>query len=108
MRRAVPTLVFVSESLRQFFLSTGHLNRDRTAVIADGIDASAFAPRRDTSLRRGLGIGEAEALGGGGGNGRPRDCYDGSLPAGAALAPDPPHPVGVRGAAEGGPPPGPL
>ena len=101
MRRAVTTLVFVSESLRQFFLSTGHLNRDRTAVIADGIDASAFAPRRDTSLRRELGIGETEVLVGAVGNVRPAKSYDVLLRAAAVLRQSPAYRFVVVGEAQG-------
>jgi glycosyltransferase involved in cell wall biosynthesis len=85
MRRGVTKVVFVSESLRQFFLSAGDLKADRTTVISDGIDVSVFAPRRDTSLRRELGVGDGEVLVGAVGNLRPAKSYDVLLRAAALL-----------------------
>jgi glycosyltransferase involved in cell wall biosynthesis len=101
LRRAVTTTVFVSESLRQFFLASGHLNHNRTVVIADGIDASVFAPRRDTSLRRELGIGEREVLVGAVGNVRPAKSYDVLLRAAALLRQSPEYRFVVVGEAQG-------
>ena len=85
MRRGVTRAVFVSESLRQFFLSSGHLDVDRTTVIANGIDESEFTSRRDTSLRRELGIADGEVLVGAVGNLRPAKSYDVFLKAAALL-----------------------
>ncbi len=85
MRRGVSKAVFVSESLRRFFLSSGDLPPDRTAVITDGVDVSVFAPRRATSLRQELGIRDSEVLVGAVGNVRPAKSYHVLLKAAALL-----------------------
>ena len=85
MRRGVTKVVFVSESLRRFFLSAGDLKPERTAVITDGIDVSLFAPRRDTALRQEWGIRDNEVLVGAVGNVRPAKSYDVLLKAAALL-----------------------
>ena len=85
LRRAVRQVVFVSESLQRFFLSIGGLAPSRTTVIADGIDISAFAPRRDRSLRQELGVRDDEVLVGAVGNVRPMKSYDVFLRAAALL-----------------------
>src|SRR5207245_6125770 len=85
LRRWATTIVFVSESLRRFFLASGRLDPDRTTVIADGIDVSIFVPRRGTSLRQELGISEGEVLVGAVGNLRPAQSYDVLLRAAALL-----------------------
>jgi len=85
LRRAAKRVVFVSESLRRFFLSVGILAASRTTVIADGIDVSTFAPRRDRSLRQELGLGDDAVLVGAVGNVRPMKSYDVFLKAAALL-----------------------
>lgn len=85
LRRGATKVVFVSESLRGFFLSSSQLEPDRTTVIPDGIDVSVFAPRRDTSLRRDLGVGDDDVLVGAVGNLRPAKGYDVLLRAAALL-----------------------
>jgi glycosyltransferase involved in cell wall biosynthesis len=85
MRRGAKRVIFVSESLRRFFLSSGHLHPNRTTVIADGIDVSVFVPRRETSLRQELSIRDGEMLVGAVGNLRPAKAYHVLLRAAALL-----------------------
>jgi glycosyltransferase involved in cell wall biosynthesis len=102
MRRGVTKVVFVSESLRRFFLSSGDLQADRTTVITDGIDVSVFAPRRATTLRQELGVGDREVLVGAVGNLRPAKSYDVLLRAAALLQQQPlPYRFVVVGEAQG-------
>ncbi len=86
LRRGARKVVFVSESLRGYFSSLSGIESDRTVVIYNGIDVSAFAPRRDTSLRQELGIRNGEVLVGAVGNLRPAKGYDVFLRAAAVLA----------------------
>jgi glycosyltransferase involved in cell wall biosynthesis len=83
--RTAAKVTFVSESLRRFFLSTSHLAGERSAVIVNGIDDCLFAPCRDTSLRKELGVGDSELLVGAVGNVRPAKSYEVLLKAAAIL-----------------------
>lgn len=83
--RGASRIVFVSNSLRRFFLSLSGLNDRNTAVIPNGIDDYVFAPRRDTSLRAELGVTDQEFLVGAVGNVRPAKGYDVFLHAAAIL-----------------------
>jgi len=85
IKRGAKKVVFVSESLRRFFLSESGLARERSMVIANGIDDSVFAPSRDASLREELQVGDNEVLVGAVGNVRPAKAYDVFLKAAAIL-----------------------
>ena len=85
LNRGARRVVFVSESLRRFFLATDRFARDRAAVIPNGIDETLFTPCRDTSLRDELGVGPDELLVGAVGNVRAPKGYDVFLRAAARL-----------------------
>ena len=70
-------LVFVSEPLREHFLSVGtRLDRRATEVIPNGIDCDAYAPGSDDAIRRELGIPGSAPLVGAVGNIRVPKAYD--------------------------------
>lgn len=85
INRASAQVVFVSESLRRYFLSATRLLEAGTAVIPNGIDPTAFRPRRDHTLRAELGIGNHAFLVGAVGNLRPAKDYFTFLHAAARL-----------------------
>jgi glycosyltransferase involved in cell wall biosynthesis len=85
LNRGASRLVFVSESLRRFFLGTGLLRSEITAVIPNGVDAAQFSRAPDRSLRAAFGAPDDEFLVGAVGNVRPAKGYDVLLRAAALL-----------------------
>lgn len=85
LNRSGSRVVFVSESLRRFFLELGGLNPARTEVIYNGIDTEQFAPRADRSFRDEVGVGPDEPLIGAVGNVRESKDYPNFLRAAALL-----------------------
>jgi glycosyltransferase involved in cell wall biosynthesis len=86
LNRGATQLVFVSESLRQFFLGTGLLRPAMTTVIPNGIDVDAYGCDSGSRLRRELGVTDDDFLVGALGNLRPAKAYDVLLRAAAILA----------------------
>jgi len=78
-------IVFVSEALRQSFLSRMALRPERTHVIHNGIDVHAFGRDADRRIRKEWGIAEREFLVGAVGHLRPPKAYDVFLRAAAVL-----------------------
>lgn len=76
VRQGVARLVFVSDSLRDSFLSRGNFPRARTEVIANGVDPAAHMLTRDAAVREELGIPEDAFVVGAVGNLRPVKRYD--------------------------------
>jgi glycosyltransferase involved in cell wall biosynthesis len=74
MRQLACRIVFVSQSLQEFFISLG-LDPGKTEVIHNGIDMQDFAAGADQSFRRELAIGEDEVLIGAIGNIRRPKAY---------------------------------
>jgi glycosyltransferase involved in cell wall biosynthesis len=85
LNRGASRLVFVSESLRRFFLGTGLLRGEITAVIPNGVDAARFSRAPDRSLRPAFGASDDEFVIGAIGNVRPAKGYDVLLRAAALL-----------------------
>lgn len=85
LNRGASRLVFVSESLRRFFLGTGLLLSEITAVIPNGVDAARFGRAPDRSSRAAFGASDDEFLVGAVGNVRPAKGYDVLLRAAALL-----------------------
>jgi glycosyltransferase involved in cell wall biosynthesis len=85
LNRGASRLVFVSESLRRFFLGTGLLRSEITAVIPNGVDAARFNRLPDRSLRAAFGASDGDFLVGSVGNIRPAKSYDVLLRAAALL-----------------------
>jgi glycosyltransferase involved in cell wall biosynthesis len=85
LNRGASRLVFVSESLRRFFLGTGRLRSEITAVIPNGVDAARFSRAPDRSSRAAFGASDDEFLVGAVGNVRPAKGYDVLLRAAALL-----------------------
>jgi len=83
--RAAGAVVFVSERLRQFFLSVTPLDPGCTAVIHNGVDLSAFRPDAARPFRREMGVGSDEFLVGAVGHIRPPKAYDVFIRAAAQL-----------------------
>ena len=84
-------LVFVSNHLQREMQARAWLHAAKLVPIYNGIDIKRFAPRRDTSLRRTLGIEDTHFTVGTVGNVRPAKAYDVWLRAAALLlqrAPD--------------------
>ena len=91
--RRANRVVFVSAPLRDRLMDGWPLHPARTAVVHNGIDAAAFRPGRDDSLRRELGIAPGALLLGAVGNLRPDKDYPVLLHAAARLRE---HLPGVR------------
>jgi glycosyltransferase involved in cell wall biosynthesis len=85
LNRGASRLVFVSESLRRFFLGTRLLRSEITAVIPNGVDAARFSRAPDRSLRAAFGASDYAFLVGAVGNVRPAKSYDVLLRAAALL-----------------------
>jgi glycosyltransferase involved in cell wall biosynthesis len=85
LNRGASRLVFVSESLRRFFLGTRLLRSEITAVIPNGVDTARFSRAPDRSLRAAFGASDDEFLVGAVGNVRPAKGYDVLLRAAALL-----------------------
>lgn len=85
LNRGASRVVFVSESLRRFFLGTGLLRIEITAVIPNGVDAERFSRAPDRSLRAAFGASDDDFLVGAVGNVRPAKGYDVLLRAAALL-----------------------
>jgi glycosyltransferase involved in cell wall biosynthesis len=85
LNRGATRLVFVSESLRRFFLGTGLLRPEITAVIPNGVDAARFSRPADRSSRAAFGASADDFLVGAVGNVRPAKSYDVLLRAAALL-----------------------
>lgn len=85
MRQGVSRLVFVSESLRDTFLSRATYPRARTAVIPNGVDPADHLHARDAAVRAEFGIPENAFVVGALGNLRPVKRYDVFLQMAAAL-----------------------
>ena len=74
LRRRANRYVFVSQSLRRWFLEHERMDPKRSRVIYNGIDCSIFKPRRDADARRQLGATADDVLVGAVGNLRtPKD-----------------------------------
>jgi glycosyltransferase involved in cell wall biosynthesis len=69
-------MVFVSETLRGHYLARHEVDRDRTAVVPNGIDAATFAPAPHRRLRAELGVPDDALLVGLLGNIREAKAYD--------------------------------
>jgi glycosyltransferase involved in cell wall biosynthesis len=85
LNRGASRVVFVSESLRRFFLGTGLLRSEITAVIPNGVDTARFSQAPDRSSRAPFGASDDEFLVGAVGNVRPAKSYDVLLRAAALL-----------------------
>ncbi len=85
LNRGASRIVFVSESLRRFFLGTGLLRPEITAVIPNGVDTARFSRPSDRSSRVCFGASDDEFLVGAVGNVRPAKGYDVLLRAAALL-----------------------
>jgi len=85
LNRGASRLVFVSESLRRFFLGTRLLRSEITAVIPNGVDTARFSRAPDRSLRAAFGASDNDFLVGAIGNVRPAKGYDVLLRAAALL-----------------------
>ena len=83
LRRAT-RVVFVSESLRAFFVRAG-LARAKTVIIPNGVDVDRFQESPARSLRAGFGAMNGEFLVGAMGNVRPAKAYTTLLHAAALL-----------------------
>ena len=91
LARGVTRMVFVSRSLRDFFLRTGMVDARRARVIPNGVDATRFDGMQSTSLRAAFGAPNGQFLVGAVGNVRPAKSYDTLLHAAALLAPRAPE-----------------
>lgn len=78
-------VVFVSQSLREELLERTGIDREKTAVIKNGIELTRFSRSGDGGFRRQLGIGPDEVLVGAVGNVRPAKDYRVLLRAAAIL-----------------------
>jgi glycosyltransferase involved in cell wall biosynthesis len=85
LNRGASRVVFVSESLRRFFLGTGLLRSEITAVIPNGVDATRFSRAADRSSRAAFRASDDDFLVGAVGNVRPAKGYDVLLRAAALL-----------------------
>jgi glycosyltransferase involved in cell wall biosynthesis len=85
LNRGACAVVFVSESLRRFFLRETNVDPKRASVIFNGIDASRLGQGRDRSFRHELGIQNREFLVGAVGHLRPAKGYEVLLRAAALL-----------------------
>ena len=85
LNRLVARVVFVSGSLRDYFLAQGSLRRGRTAVIPNGIDVAAYGRAGREEQRAELGFGPERFVVGALGNLRRVKRYDLFLRAAALL-----------------------
>ncbi|MCF8095229.1 MAG: glycosyltransferase [Desulfobacteraceae bacterium] len=69
-------IVFVSDRLRQHFISEYGFSASKAATVYNGVDTDVFYPRRDDSIREELGLGPENILIGALGNIRPAKGYD--------------------------------
>lgn len=72
-------VVFVSDSLRSFFLDLGLRSSGNLRIIPNGIDCERFRPGRNNNLKRELGLPEGAILAGAVGNIRPPKGYENLL-----------------------------
>jgi glycosyltransferase involved in cell wall biosynthesis len=77
--------VFVSDALRAFFLETGRVRPELTAVIPNGIDVESYMSPRDNQLRAKFGASQSQFLVGAVGNLRPAKNYEIFVRAAATL-----------------------
>ena len=85
VNRSSAGVALVSEALQREFLANTTLDEQLTRVVHNGIDRTAFAPRRDDTLRRELGLSPGDILVGAVGNVRRAKAYDVLLRAAAEL-----------------------
>jgi glycosyltransferase involved in cell wall biosynthesis len=85
VRKGARKVIFVSENLRRDLCDALPLGADQHLVIPNGVDTSAFAPRRDRGFRRSLGIKDSDILVGAVGNIRAPKDYGTLLRAAAIL-----------------------
>jgi glycosyltransferase involved in cell wall biosynthesis len=85
INKAASRVVFVSASLRAFFLDAGLSTPESSAVIPNGINIGPIDSGTDLNLRAELGISTDEFLVGAVGNVRPAKAYDVLLRAAALL-----------------------
>lgn len=69
-------IVFVSDRLRNFYLSHFGFSTQKTTTIYNGVDTSNFLPKKDVSIRKRLGIETDHFVIGAVGNVRPAKGYD--------------------------------
>lgn len=69
-------LVFVSDSLKEFYIEQKGFSTRKAVTIYNGIDTSLFRPQRDYSIRGKLGVGADNILVGAVGNIRPAKGYE--------------------------------
>ncbi|MBA2883000.1 glycosyltransferase involved in cell wall biosynthesis [Desulfosalsimonas propionicica] len=72
-------IVFVSDRLRQHYISQYGLSGAKATTIYNGVDTDVFYPRKDDSIRKELGLGPENVLIGAVGNIRPAKGYDNFL-----------------------------
>ena len=87
INRGASRVVFVSDSLKRFYLDMGLLRPELAAVIPNGVDLPHFQRARDPILRQSLGAGGDHFLVGAVGNVRPAKAYDVLIQAAALLKP---------------------
>jgi glycosyltransferase involved in cell wall biosynthesis len=87
LRRRRSTCVFVSESLRRWFVSHQGIDRGQARVIHNGIDCQQFRPGREPAVRGELGASSEDVLIGAVGNLRVPKDYPTFIRAAALLAP---------------------
>lgn len=85
LNRGASRVVFVSDALRTFFLATGRVRPELTAVIPNGIDAESYMSPRDNQLRAEFGASQSQFLVGAVGNLRPVKNYEIFIRAAAIL-----------------------
>jgi len=85
LNRGASRVVFVSDALRTFFLATGWMRPDLTAVIPNGIDVESYLSPRDNQLRAEFGASDSQFLVGAVGNLRPAKNYEVFVRAAAIL-----------------------
>ncbi len=98
LNRGSSRCVFVSNSLREEIVDRTGISRSKAITIHNGIDATAFVPRRNSALRQELGLQDDAIIVGAVGNVRPSKGYDTLLQAAVQLrSVDPRYHVVVAG-----------
>ena len=85
LNRGSRRYVFVSDALREEIITRSGISRSKAITIYNGIDAAAFAPHRNSTLKQELGLADDAIVVGAVGNIRSGKGYDTFLRAAALL-----------------------